>query len=158
LWKLKEQGDKEIRLDFAELKQLIGFEQRSELIRDSLKNIAKKIIQSVIEYSTDETTKFFTLFQVLEIPNKDDFYIRAKINEPFLYILNNFENGGFTMFELIEFSSLNSRYTQTLYRLLKQFRHTGKLWLEWSHFIEIMDIPSSYDMGSIERQILKPAI
>ncbi|OCR95219.1 hypothetical protein CFT12S02847_09145, partial [Campylobacter fetus subsp. testudinum] len=37
LWKLKEQGDKEIRLDFAELKQLIGFEQRSELIRDSLK-------------------------------------------------------------------------------------------------------------------------
>ncbi|WP_141070205.1 replication initiation protein, partial [Campylobacter fetus] len=52
----------------------------------------------------------------------------------------------------------NSRYTQTLYRLLKQFRHTGKLWLEWSHFIEIMDIPSSYDMGSIERQILKPAI
>ncbi|WP_162166970.1 replication initiation protein, partial [Campylobacter fetus] len=71
--------------------------------------------------------------------------------------LNNLETG-FTAFELAEFSSLSSKYTQTLYRLLKQFKSTGYRSIKWAEFIEIMDIPTSYRMFDIERQILNPAI
>ncbi|OCR94848.1 hypothetical protein CFT12S02847_09175, partial [Campylobacter fetus subsp. testudinum] len=100
-------------------------------INKSITDIGRKISKSTIELETETERQFFTIFQVLAVPkDTDDFYIRAKINEPFLYILNNFEHGGFTMFELIEFSNLSSKYTQTLYRLLKQFKYTGKLWLE----------------------------
>ena len=62
------------------------------------------------------------------------------------------------MLELAEFSSLNSKYTQTLYRLLKQFRGEGALFLEWDKFLDLLDIPKSYGMSDIDKQILKPAI
>ncbi|HDX6325275.1 TPA: replication initiation protein, partial [Campylobacter fetus subsp. venerealis] len=84
--------------------------------------------------------------------------LQASISPKFLYILNNFESGNFTMFELAEFSSLSSKYTQTLYRLLKQYKTTGYLTIKWADFIEIMDIPKSYPIGMIDSRVLKPAI
>ncbi|WP_163258550.1 replication initiation protein, partial [Campylobacter fetus] len=39
-----------------------------------------------------------------------------------------------------------------------QFKSTGYRSIKWAEFIEIMDIPTSYRMFDIERQILNPAI
>ncbi len=160
MWKLKEQQNKEVKLTFSELRRLINLRNMTNKeIEKSITDIGRKISSSLIELETETERQFFTIFQVLAVPkNTDDFYIRAKINEPFLYILNNFENGGFTMFELMEFSNLSSRYTQTLYRLLKQFRSTGYLKIKWDKFIALLDIPNSYNMGTIDNQILKPSI
>ncbi|PSM51222.1 replication initiation protein, partial [Campylobacter blaseri] len=158
LHKLRDKGTKEVVLDFTELKRLIGFESQSnEYIIKSIQGIAKKIAQSVVRYETDEVIKFFTLFQVLEVPKHNEAYIRAKISETFAYLINDLKQA-FTVFEIAEFSALSSRYTQTLYRLLKQFRSTGYLKLEWSRFIDLMDIPHSYEMRDINKQILKPAL
>ena len=160
IWKLRDQGNKEIRLDFAELRSLIDLRNMTNKeISEAITHIGDKISRSVIRYETETEIQFFTVFQVLAVPkNTDDFYIRAKINEPFLYILNDFKAGNFTIWELIEFGNLSSKYTQTLYRLLKQFRGKGALFLEWDKFIDLLDIPKSYNMGSIDTQILKPAI
>lgn len=160
IWKLKEQGNKEIRLDFGELRSLIDLRNMTNKeINEAITGIGRKISRSTIELETETEIQFFTIFQVLAVPKSaDDFYIRAKVNEPFLYIINNFENGGFTMFELMEFSTLSSKYTQTLYRLLKQFRSEGKLFLKWEKFVDLLDIPKSYGMSDIDKQILKPAI
>ncbi|CUU91037.1 putative RepE [Campylobacter hyointestinalis subsp. hyointestinalis] len=65
------------------------------------------------------------------------------------------------MWELIEFSNLTSKYTQTLYRILKQFRSTGTVTIfenDWDKFVEIMDIPKGYAMSDIDKRILTPAI
>lgn len=160
MWKLKEQENKEVRLDFGELRELIDLRNMTNReIEKQITDIGKKISIILIEFETETERQFFTIFQVLAVPkNTDDFYIRAKINEPFLYILNSFKNGGFTIFELMEFSTLSSKYTQTLYRLLKQFRGEGTLFLKWDKFLELMDIPKSYGMSDIDKQILKPAI
>jgi plasmid replication initiation protein len=158
LYKLKNQNTNEVRLDFSELKYLIGFEdQKNEFIRVSILNIAEKIAKSVVKYVGEKETQFFTLFQILAIPNDDNYYIRAKISEPFAYLLNELKNT-FTAFDIAEFSALSSKYTQTLYRLLKQFKKTGYLTISWDKFIEIMDIPKSYKICDIDKQILKPAI
>lgn len=160
IWKLRDQGNKEIRLDFAELRSLIDLRNMTNKeIREAITHIGDKISRSVIRYETETEIQFFTVFQVLAVPkNTDDFYIRAKINEPFLYILNDFKAGNFTIWELIEFSNLSSKYSQTLYRLLKQFRSVGVLYLKWDKFLEIMDIPKSYAMSDIDKRILKPAV
>lgn len=160
MWKLKDQGKKEIRLDFGELRERIDLRNMTNIeISEAITNIGRKISRSTIELETETEIQFFTIFQVLAVPKtSDDFYIRAKVNEPFLYIINNFKNGGFTMFELMEFSTLSSKYTQTLYRLLKQFRSEGKLFLKWEKFLDLLDIPKSYGMSDIDKQILKPAI
>lgn len=158
LYKLKNKSTNEVKLDFSELKTLIGFEdQNNEHIRKSIFNIAEKIAKSVVKYVGEKETQFFTLFQVLAIPNDDDYYIRAKISEPFAYMLNELEKS-FTAFDIAEFSSLSSKYTQTIYRLLKQFRFTGLLRIDWEKFKELLDIPKSYQNSDIERRILKPSI
>ncbi|WP_234446200.1 replication initiation protein, partial [Campylobacter fetus] len=73
-----------------------------------------------------------------------------------------FMRGEYVMsFELKEFIGLNSKYAKTLYRLLKQFRSSGKCIIyskKWDEFREIMDIPQSYQISDIDKRILKPSI
>ncbi|RUK14205.1 RepB family plasmid replication initiator protein, partial [Campylobacter coli] len=61
-------------------------------------------------------------------------------------------------FELAEVAELSGKYTETLYRLLKQFRTTGKANIEWEEFCRIMKKPENYRQIDIDKRILKPAI
>lgn len=159
LYKLKNQQSKIIELSFAELKRLIDFNQNSEAVRANIVTLAEKLAKSVIKYDNKEreTIQIFTLFSVLEIPKKGDLYLKAQINEPFLYLINNLKSN-FTMWELAEYSNLSSKYTQTIYRLLKQFRSTGFFIMDWNEFREKLDIPKSYQTNNIEQRVLKPSI
>ena len=65
----------------------------------------------------------------------------------------------FTRFELAEFVELDSKYTKNLYRLLKQFRTTGKLVIDdVEHFRELLDAPKSYKIKDFKRFVLDVAI
>lgn len=156
--RLKDKGTQEITLSYAELTDKINWNLTNEEIRLALINGAEKIVKTAVRWDTEDGTTIFSLFEKFYIPNSKEPYLKAKINKTFLDILNNFKNGNFTMLELAEFSSLNSKYTQTLYRLLKQFRGEGALFLEWDKFLDLLDIPKSYGMSDIDKQILKPAI
>ena len=79
------------------------------------------------------------------------------VNPEFEYLINELTKN-YTGFELAEFVSLSSGYTKRLYRLLKQFRTTGLLYMEWDEFLSAMDIPKNYLMSDIDKRILKPAI
>lgn len=83
--------------------------------------------------------------------------IDFKVNSEFEYLLNAL-TANFTRFELAEFIALSGKYTKTLYRLLKQYRNTGYLKMEWDEFAMVMDIPSDYSQTNIDKWILKPAI
>ncbi|OEY49678.1 replication initiation protein [Campylobacter coli] len=83
--------------------------------------------------------------------------IDIEVNKHFEYLINQL-TANFTAFELAEFIALSGKYTKTLYRLLKQFRTTGKAYFEWEEFKRIMDIPENYEMHNIDKWILKPAI
>lgn len=83
--------------------------------------------------------------------------LTLKVNPDFEHILYEL-TGNFTAFELSEFIALSGKYTKTLYRLLKQFRTTGKAYFEWEEFCRVMDIPEKLAMCDIDKRILKPAI
>lgn len=157
LSKLKNQGTSEIVLTYAEITQHMGWNLTVEETAKALIKGVEKIVKTAIKWETETSVKIFTLFEVFEIPNTYEPYLKVKINNTFKGILNDF-NQGFTVWELAEFTDLSSKYTQTLYRLLKQFRSTGKLILEWNNFIDLMDIPKSYAMSDIDKQILKPSV
>ncbi|WP_208368655.1 replication initiation protein, partial [Helicobacter pylori] len=57
-----------------------------------------------------------------------------------------------------EFQRVRGKYAKTLYRLLKQYKSTGILSVEWSQFRELLDIPKDYDMRSIDNFVLKIAL
>lgn len=83
--------------------------------------------------------------------------LELSVNPEFEYLINQLTSN-FTRFELVEFIALSGKYTKTLYRLLKQFRSTGKARFEWEEFKRVMDIPENYQMCDIDKRILKPAI
>ncbi|MCZ6166265.1 replication initiation protein, partial [Campylobacter ureolyticus] len=157
--RFNDKGAEKLKLNFSEIAEFISdnkytSKELSKLINDGV----GKVVQSAIKWEMTPTkTAYFTLFNEFLVDDENK-TLEASINSRFLFMLNNFKDGNFTMLELAEFSSLKSKYTQTLYRLLKQFRFTGFRSIKWAEFIEIMDIPTSYRMFDIERQIIKPAI
>lgn len=83
--------------------------------------------------------------------------ITIKVNPDFAYLVNEL-TANFTRFELAEFIALSGKYTKTLYRLLKQYRQTGYLKMEWDEFVRVMDIPQNYRQIDINERVLKPAL
>lgn len=110
------------------------------------------------EVEAHRTINLFTEFAIYVYKSSKELEsIEMQVNPQFEYILNQL-TANFTAFELSEFIALSGKYTKTLYRLLKQFRTTGKAYFEWEEFCRIMDIPEKLAMRDIDKSILKPAI
>lgn len=120
--------------------------------------IIEKTTRGEKEVEAHKTINLFTEFAIyVYASSKDLESIEIQVNPQFEYILNQL-TANFTAFELAEFIALSGKYTKTLYRLLKQFRTTGKAYFEWEEFCRIMDIPQDYRQSEIDKRILKPAI
>lgn len=148
---LKSLKEKFFKLDFTmlidEKKVINGIEK--DVIAEKTINLFNDM---TIYFEKDEADPIFSITSFLGV--------ELKINEKFKYLLENLTEN-FTSFELKEFIGLNSKYAKTLYRLLKQFRSSGKCIIyskKWDEFREIMDIPQSYQISDIDKRILKPSI
>ncbi|MGX0635473.1 plasmid replication initiation protein, partial [Staphylococcus hominis] len=64
----------------------------------------------------------------------------------------------FTKFELKEMTQLKSTYSKNMFRLLKQYKHTGYFKIHIDDFRERLDIPDSYRMTHINQKVLTPII
>lgn len=155
--KMKDKGNQDIRLSFDNLKKISGQSDKSyrRFIQDTDLMYQKLL---TLTYRTKEKglTEYFVLFTKFSIDeNKQEVSIR--VNPDLEYILNDLQIE-FTKYELKEFTTLSSRYTKTLYRLLKQYRDTGFYVVNMDSFRQLLDIPDSYRMTDIDRQVLNPAM
>ncbi len=53
---------------------------------------------------------------------------------------------------------LKSTYSKNMFRLLKQYKHTGYLKIHIDDFRNRLDIPKSYRMTDINKNVFKPII
>ena len=53
---------------------------------------------------------------------------------------------------------LKSTYSKHMFRILKQYKHTGYVKIKIDDFRERLDIPSSYRMTNINQKVLSPII
>lgn len=156
----KNKQNEELVLGISELRELINLSSYSDHeIKVFIDTLARKLVSSVIRFDDNDEYIYFTLFEYLKIPkDTSKLYIRGKIHEKFIYMLNSLKNN-FTIFELNEIANLSSSYSQTLYRLLKQYRKTGYLRVEIETFKNLLDIPASYKSASdIDKRVIKPAL
>lgn len=144
-----------VTFDFEDLRELSNYKMTAtnHFISD-LESIYNKLIQLDYRIETEEKIIKFVLFTKYEI-DKVNQTMSIRINEEFKHILNNIF-GGFTKFELEEFTNLNSSYSKTAYRLLKQFRSTGYYIVQIDEFKRLFDVPESYQMYNITQRILDP--
>ncbi|RKV15562.1 replication initiation protein [Helicobacter pylori] len=171
--KLKDQGNTLIRFEPQDLKRMIMVKsnltnrQLLQVLKNLLDNISGAnfwIIREHVEngevYEDHTSYMFFKQFEIrIHKPTQTIEYLDVQLNDNYQYLLNNLGMGGqYTSFNLLEFQRVRSKYAKTLYRLLKQYKSTGILSVEWTQFRELLDIPKDYDMRSIDNFVLKIAL
>ncbi len=146
-----------ITFDFDELRDLSDYKYTAyDRFIGDIEGVYDKLIQLNIKIGTPtEFTKFVLFTEYTVSAEKET--VTVQTNNKFKDILNNIF-GNFTKFELEEFTSLRSSYSKTAYRLLKQFRQSGYYIVHIDEFKRLFDIPSSYRMSDIDRQILNQII
>ncbi|MGD6887787.1 replication initiation protein [Staphylococcus shinii] len=155
--KLKEQDTRKLEIPFAELKHLSNYYSRSQerFIRD-LEHVYDKMLHLTYTERNGKSFEKFVLFTSYKVDTEDQ-YLSISINPDLKHILNSI-TADFTKFELQEMTHLRSTYAKNMFRLLKQYKHTGYLKVQIDDFRERLDIPKSYRMSEIDKYVLKPII
>ncbi|RVZ61722.1 RepB family plasmid replication initiator protein [Helicobacter pylori] len=164
--KLKDQGNTLIRFEPQDLKRMLNIdisnERLSEVVIKLWDSIKTADFWKISETETSIIQENYMLFSRCKIelnkPSKDLKYLEIQLNDNYQYLLNNLGMGQYTSFNLLEFQRVRGKYAKTLYRLLKQYKSTGILSVEWTQFRELLDIPKDYKMENIDQKVLTPAL
>ncbi len=169
--RLKDQGNTLIRFEPQDLKRMLGIKISYDNLTRTARSMWNKIktadfweVRDIIVNGREcVSEKNYMLFQVCEIVSdketREFLYMDIQLNIGYNYLLNNLGMGGqYTSFKLLEFQRVRGKYAKTLYRLLKQYKSTGILSVEWSQFRELLDIPKDYEMRNIDQKVLNPSL
>lgn len=155
--KLRDKGTSEITISFEELRQKTGYLQTStQKFVSDLKRMNDKLMKITCCLETETEIVMFVLFPTFVI-NLENQTLTVSVNERFRFILNELIKN-FTRFDLQEFIKLESKYSKTLYRLLKQFKTTGRYEVKLDDFRAKIDCPESYSNKYVMDLIIKPAL
>ena len=157
--KLKEQDTNTLHLSFDELKELSNYNPETRNINrfvDDLQRVYDKMLDIRYTIRTETKIKKFVLFYKYEIDISER-YLEIATSPDLKYILNSITNN-FTKFELKEMTHLKSTYAKNMFRMLKQYKHSGYMKIRVEDFRERLDIPSSYRMTHINQKVLTPII
>lgn len=159
LQKLKERGTREVEFTWTELRQLARLNKNRNVDRFSnrLKNITSNLCSLVIfvDHPEGKGWTAFTLFQLFEVDIEKQ-TLKVAVSERFEFLLNQLE-ANFVRWELPEYLALKGKYSQALYRHLKQFRGTGIWTVKIEDFRRLLGVPKSYRIANITERVILPA-
>ena len=104
------------------------------------------------------TMPLFTYFNANWTEDLSEMTVEIEVNKRFKYILNEWNEGNWTQFMLNEFTAIQSTYSKSLFRLLKQWRTKGVREFSIDEFKQLMDVPKSYSSGMITSRIINNSV
>ena len=157
LHRIRNREIEEIKFSYYDLKQLIKSEKKPtiEQFSKSIMNINKKLLALNFTLVENDEIIQFALFKEFRTSPKKQI-LTVSVSERFKFLLNDFDPGKWTRFELEEFVDLKSSYTKEFYRRMKQFRSTGFWKCGIEEFRNLLDIPEKYRITDIDAWVLKP--
>ncbi len=153
IFKMKNKSEAIFKIE--EIKTLATTEYGNRSLERFFKHL-DVVFKTQIQIKTATKITDYHLFITKEL-DKDKNQILIKLHPDCIYILNNFI-GNYTQFELQKFLQLQSGYSKILFRLLKQFNDTKKLFITMEEFRVLFEVPVNYEQDNINQKILKPAI
>ena len=142
-------------IEFNELKELIEGHRSEQRLIDNVRKLNLKLKTLVNEVrDIDGNYTAFNLFGDITTKPKDR-VIEIKIDDRFRNLINNLI-GNFTKFDLKDLISLNSTYSKTLFRLLKQWESKKEREFPMDEFRELLAIPPKYRISEIDKFVLTP--
>jgi len=156
--RMRDKGTSKVTFSFSELRSITDYKKSNSVKQfvTDLKRMNDKLMKITCSLETDTEIIMFVLFPTFII-NLNEQILTVAVNENFKFILNELIKN-FTRFDLQEFVKLDSKYSKTLYRLLKQFKTTGILEIKLDDFREKMGCPTSYSNKYIMDLIIKPVL
>lgn len=155
-YKLMEQDENIIRLDVKEIAKIGNYKptKSKDNIYKSLDEVYNRMKHASIRIKKENGIKHFVLFTSFET-FEDTGIIEIEVNKNYRYLLNKVA-APFTIQNLIEYTKLNSGYSQLTYSMLREW--DKRKWIEISidDFRDIIGVPKSYDTSNFNRQVLKP--
>ncbi|MGF0040715.1 replication initiation protein [Peptoniphilaceae bacterium SGI.131] len=152
--KIRDIGTQEIVFSTNEIKEMVEFNDRHYRWIKVLDSIGSKVINLKYIERSKKKIAYFAIFQKFVIDIEKEI-LNIKVAEDFEYIINKL-TANFTVYELAEFTSLKSTYSKTMYRILKQWKSLGEKEFKIDQLRTLLDIPDSYNISAINRQIIKP--
>jgi ssDNA-binding Zn-finger/Zn-ribbon topoisomerase 1 len=150
---MKDKGTGEITLSYNNIKKIIPdrFESNKKF-EEILESVYDKLLRLRLETRDKNKIEKFILFTSYKI-HVNEKIVTINTNSDYSYILNNLSKN-FTLFELQEFNELSSTYSKHMFRLLKQYKHTGYYKVSVDEFKRLLNVPESYTMRKITDKIL----
>lgn len=156
--RMRDKDVNKVTFDFGELKNITNYKKSNSIKQfvADLEQMNEKLMRVTCKLRTETKIIMFVLFPTFEIDIEDQ-TLTVSVNEKFKFILNELIKN-FTRFDLQEFIKLESKYSKTLYRLLKQFKTTGRYEVKLDDFRAKIDCPESYGNKYVMDLIIKPAL
>ena len=150
IYKMKEQET--ATFSTHEIKSFMTGERSDLRFFEGLQNVFKTQLRV---YKGSKITDYHLFIKKeLDLEKKE---ISMRLNPECHHILNGLiEN--YTSFQLAELISLRGEYPKKLFRLLMQFKDTGKATFEIDRFRVLLEIPVNYKQSNIDQKVLKPCL
>jgi len=156
--RLRDEGDQTVRFSFEQLKDLSDYKATANArFVDDLKSTYEKILSLRFGRRSESglSVEMFVMFTRFKINGDvDEPYVDIQLFEDALPLLNGLDE--WVRYSLQQFNDLQSSYSKTMFRLLKQFRTTGYAYFSKEDFNELLDIPKSYRESDVNKKVLKP--
>jgi plasmid replication initiation protein len=156
--RMRDKGTQTVRFSFVQLKELSNYKATSN---KNFLNDLRKTYSKLLRLSFGKTSKSglrfeaFVMFTDFDINGDADMpYVDIKLHEKALPLLNELDS--WVRYSLQQFNELQSGYSKTMFRLLKQFRTTGYVYFQKEDLHELLCIPSSYNQGTIDQRVFSP--
>lgn len=156
--RMRDKDTNKIIFSFAELRSITGY-KKSNSIKQFVADIKKmndKLMKITCSLETETEIIMFVLFPTFII-NLNEQTLTVSVNEHFKFILNELVKN-FTRFELKDFIGLQSKYSKTLFRLLKQFKTTGIYEVTVGDFRTKMGCPVAYNNKQFMQNVINPTL
>lgn len=156
--RMKDTDINKMQISFSELKEMSGYTKSNSVrqFASELEQMNEKLMKITCRLKTETKIIMFVLFPAFDIDLEEQI-LTVSVNGDFRFVLNQITKN-FTRFELGEFVNLGSKYSKNLYRLLKQFRSTGRFEVSVTDFREIMCCPVSYSNKYLMDLVIKPSL
>jgi len=155
--KLRDQEENEIVIGFDELRDLIGYKSRDAVrFKTDLLRMNAKLMSITCCIADPDTIEMFSLFTDMRINLKKK-TLAVSVHPRYRFLLNQL-SGNFTRFELSEFSKIGHTSSKTLYRLLKQYRSSGKFYIRQEELKRLFCVNAEIETKKFNAKMLYPAI
>ena len=158
--RMQDKGDEVVRFSFDQLKELSDYKPTANRrFIDDIETTYQKLLHLTFSRISKSglNREMFVMFTRFKIVGEDEEpYVDVQLHEMAVPLLNNLEQ--WVRYSLTEFRELQSGYSKTMFRLLKQFRTTGFAKFQKRDFFELLDIPKSYwnKQANVDSKVLKP--